>query len=63
MVNATRHIQHVLISESYQAYVQIYLDFGAIHFKFNDRVKQRPIGFQRATLMTAQGGEHFCALG
>jgi hypothetical protein len=43
--------------------VQIYLNSRAIRFKFNDRVKQLLIGFQSATPRTAQGDEHFCALG
>jgi hypothetical protein len=43
--------------------VQIYLDSGAIRFKYNNQVKQWSIGFQGATPGTVQGDEHFYALG
>jgi hypothetical protein len=42
--------------------VQTYLDSGAIRFKFNNRVKQRPISFQSVTPGTTQGDKQFGAL-
>jgi hypothetical protein len=42
--------------------VQTYLDSGAIRFKFNDRVKQRPISFQSVTPGTTQGDKQFDSL-
>jgi hypothetical protein len=44
------------------AYVQIFLYFGAIRFKFHDRINQRSISFQSTFLGTAQDDKHFCAL-
>jgi hypothetical protein len=43
------------------AYVQILLDFGAIRFKFYDRINQRPVSFQSAIPETAQGNKCFYA--
>jgi hypothetical protein len=42
-------------------YIQILLDFGAIHFKFHDRINQRPINFQSVIPETTQGDKHFYA--
>jgi hypothetical protein len=42
-------------------YVQKLLDFGAMHFKFHDRINQRPINFQSAISKIAQGDNRFCA--
>jgi hypothetical protein len=43
------------------AYVLIFLDFGAIHFRFHNRISHWPINFQSATPWTAQGDKRFCA--
>jgi hypothetical protein len=43
--------------------MQIYLDSGVIHFKFNDWVRQRSVGFQSATPVTVQDDDRFCTLG
>jgi hypothetical protein len=42
--------------------VQILLDFGAIHFKFHDRINQRPISFQSTIPETTQGDEDITPL-
>jgi hypothetical protein len=42
------------------AYVLALMDLRAIRFKFHDWIKYRPIGFQSATLGTAQDDERFC---
>jgi hypothetical protein len=44
-----------------RAYVPALLDLKAIRFKFHDRVKHRPIGFQSMTPGTAQGDKCFYA--
>jgi hypothetical protein len=36
------------------AYAQILLDFGAVRFKFHDRINQRPVSFQSAIPRIAQ---------
>jgi hypothetical protein len=41
------------------AYVQIFLNFGAIWFMFHDRINQWPISFQSAISRTAQGDKRF----
>jgi hypothetical protein len=38
-----------------------YLGFQAFHFKFHDRIKQRPISFHSAIPGTAQGDKRLCA--
>jgi hypothetical protein len=43
-------------------YMQILLDFKAIHFKFHDRVNQRPISFHRVIPRIMQGDKRFYAL-
>jgi hypothetical protein len=43
------------------SYVQILIDFGAIRFKFHDRINQRSISFQNAILKTVQDDKCFCA--
>jgi hypothetical protein len=43
------------------AYVPNSLAPRVIRFKFQDRLRQHPIGFQSATLEIAQNNKHFCA--
>jgi hypothetical protein len=43
------------------AHVQILLDFGAIRFKFHDRINQRSINFQSAIPGITQSDKRFYA--
>jgi hypothetical protein len=43
------------------AYVQILLDFGAVHFKFHDQINQRLVSIQSVPLRIEQGDKCFYA--
>jgi hypothetical protein len=42
------------------AYMQIFLDLGAIRFKFHDLITQLPITFQSAIPGTVEDDKHSC---
>jgi hypothetical protein len=41
------------------AYVQIFLDFGVIRFKFHDQINQRSISFHSVIPSTTQDDKHY----
>jgi hypothetical protein len=61
VVKHTHRLERELIYNIVLAYMLTLLYLKAIRFKFHDRIKYHPIGFQSVTLGTAQGDEHFCA--